>query len=130
MKDVIILEKVREKKKLSKSIIDTTAQAKLAWTLSLVDLARRYKWAMSNVNLDVTKELGLTGIQKYQRCVDQVKMELDWLHDWIFAQTTFVKHSRRVYDNDKVTELMKVRQDIDPKWVLFFFVPQFWSIQY
>ena len=65
MKDVIILEKAREKEKLSKGIADTTAPVEIAWVLSLVDLTGRYNWAMSNTNLDAAKKLGLTDMKKY-----------------------------------------------------------------
>ena len=36
---------------------------------------------MSNIDLDTTKELGLTDIKKYLRYAGQVKIELDWLYD-------------------------------------------------
>ena len=56
-------------------------------------------------------------------------MELDWLHDWIPALATFVRHLRSVYDNKEVTQNMNARQDIDPEWVLSFFVQLHGSIQ-
>ncbi len=66
MKDVIISEKAREEEILSlKGIADTTALAEVAWVSSPVDLAGRYNWAMSNADLDIAKELGLTSIKKY-----------------------------------------------------------------
>ena len=65
MKDVIVIEKAREKKRLSKGIADTTAPAVMAWASSLIDLAGRYIWAMNNADLDAAKELGLIGIKKY-----------------------------------------------------------------
>ncbi len=80
MKDVIISEKAR-KKKLSESPADTTASAKMAQTSSSIDLVWKYRWAISNVNIDVAKELQLTKIKKYWRQATQVKMELNWLHD-------------------------------------------------
>lgn len=43
MKDVIILEKVREKEKLLEGIADITTPAKVAQALSFIDLALRYK---------------------------------------------------------------------------------------
>ncbi len=49
-------------------------------------------------------------------------MELDWLHDWIFAQATFVRHLRRLYDNKEVDQNMSIRQDIDPERVSSFFI--------
>ena len=79
--------------------------------------------------MDAAKELGLTGIKKYWRRVGQVEMELDWLHDWIPALATFVRHSRSVYDNEEVTQNMNARRDIDPEWVSSFFVQLHGSIQ-
>lgn len=81
MKSVIILEKARKKRELLGGIADTTAPAEMAWALSPVDFAGRYKWEMSNADLDAAKELGLTRVKKYWKHADQVEMELDWLHD-------------------------------------------------
>ncbi len=64
IKDVIISEKVREKK-LSEGLADTTAPAEVARASSPIDLAWKYRWAMSNVDMDATKALGLTGVKKY-----------------------------------------------------------------
>ena len=115
MKNVIIKEKTREKEGLLEGIADTAAPTEVAQALSPIDLAGKYMWAMSNANIDAAKELGLTGIKKYWRRAGQVEMELDWLHDWIPALATFVRHSRSVYDNEKVTQNMNARRDIDPE---------------
>ena len=115
MKDRIIEKKTREKQGLLEGIADTTSTAEVAQASSLVDFAGKYMWAMSNANIDAAKELGLTGIKKYWRRAGQVEMELDWLHDWIPALATFVRHSRSVYDNEKVTQNMNARRDIDPE---------------
>ncbi len=122
MKDVIISEKAREEEMLSEGIADKTVPAEVARVSSLVDLAGRYNWAMSNADMDAAKELGLTGIKKYWRRADQVEMKLDWLHDSIPALATFVKHSYRVYDNEEVGQNMSLRRDIDPEWVSSFFI--------
>lgn len=74
---MIITEKAKEKQKLSKGIAHTTMLAKKAWASSSFDLAKRYIWAMSNVDLDASKKLGLTGIKKYQKRAWQVELELD-----------------------------------------------------
>ena len=115
MKDVIILEKAREKKMLLESIANTTAPAKVAQLLSLIDLARRYNWAMSDAELDAAKKQGLNGIKKYSRCAGQVEMELDWLHNWFLALAIFVRHSHRLYNNKKISQNISVWQNIDPK---------------
>ena len=58
--------------------MDKTLPAEVAWASSIIVLARRYKWAISNVDFNVAKEQGLTGIEKYWRYdVDQVEIELD-----------------------------------------------------
>ena len=76
MKNVIISEKVREKK-LSESPADTTTPVEVAQVSSPVDLAWRYRWAMNNFNMNVAKKLGPTGVKKYWRRVGQIEMELD-----------------------------------------------------
>ena len=68
---------------------------------------------MSDADLDAAKKLGLTSIKKYWRYAGQVERELDWLHDWISILATVVRHSQRLYDNEKVGQNMSVRQDID-----------------
>ncbi len=68
---------------------------------------------MSDADLDTAKELELTGIKKYWRRACQVEMELEWLHDWIPALAIFVRHSRRVYDNEEVGQNMSVRREIE-----------------
>lgn len=112
-KNIIILGRVRKKEKLSKNITETTTLAEMPWVSSYINFAWRYRWSMSNVNLDVVKKLKLTGIEKYWKCASQVEMELDWLHNWIFALATFVRHSRGLYNNEKLTKNMKIRQNID-----------------
>ncbi len=85
---------------------------------------------MSNADLDIAKELELTSIKKYWRRAGQVEIELDWLHDSIPVLVTFVRHSRRVYNNEEVGHNISVRQNIDPGWVSSFFVQLHGSIQY
>lgn len=109
MKDVVSLEKARGKKKLLEDTIDITTSAELAQVSSPVNLTSRYKQAMSNPEINVAKELRLTGIKKYQRYTSQVEIELDWLHDQIPAFAIFVRHLYRVYNNKKVTQNMSVK---------------------
>lgn len=63
MKDVIILKKTSKKKRCQRALRAQLYQ--MAEASSLVDFARRYKWAVSNVDLNETKRLGLTSIKKY-----------------------------------------------------------------
>lgn len=65
MKDMIIMIKARGKKKLSWDITNITTPAEVAWASSWVDFANRYKWAISDANLDKANELRLTSIKKY-----------------------------------------------------------------
>ena len=74
IKDVIISEKAREKK-LLEGPVDITVPAEIARAINLVDLAWRYKWAMSNVDIDTVKKLGLIEVKKYWRRVGQVERE-------------------------------------------------------
>ena len=62
---MIIIEKPNKKEKLSKSIANITALAKMARTLSLFNLVQRYIWTMSNIDLDAVKKLRVIGINKY-----------------------------------------------------------------
>ena len=62
---MIITKMVREKKGVSKNIANTTAPAKMAQRLNLVNFAERYIWAINNANLDAFKKLGITNIKKY-----------------------------------------------------------------
>ena len=110
---------------------DKIVQTEVAKTLSLIDLDGKYMWAMSNVDIDTTRDLGLTGIKKHWRLAGQIEKEVDGLYnDWIPALAAFVKHSRKTNDNEEVTENMKIRRDIDPGWVSSLFVQLHGSIHY
>ncbi len=115
MKDAIISTKAKKEEILPEGIADTTAPAEVARVSSPVDLAERYIWAICNADLDAAKELGLTGIRKYWRCIGQVVMELDWLYDCVPVLATFVRYSHRVYNNEEVGQNMSVRRDINPE---------------
>lgn len=65
IKYIIILDIPTGKRKLSMDIADTTTPAEMAQVFSLVNLVRRYKWVISNLNLDVTKKQIKTDIQRY-----------------------------------------------------------------
>ena len=80
---------------------------------------------MSNSDLDAAKKLGLTGIKKYWKCARQVEIKLDWLHKQILSLATFMRHSYKVYNNEKVIVNMNARQDIDPKQVSVITVSSF-----
>ncbi len=65
MKDIIVLEKDKKKEKLLIDIMDKTILAEVAWVSNLNNFDWRYKWAISNVDLDIAKKLRQTGIRKY-----------------------------------------------------------------
>ena len=65
MKDMIISKKARKKKTLLEDIADTTALVEVAQVSSLIDLAKGYNSAISNINLDIAKKLGLTSFKNY-----------------------------------------------------------------
>lgn len=70
MKNMIISEKTKEKEELLEGIIDISKSANVALALNSVNLAKRYKWAINNIDLDTAKKLRLAGIKKYKSCVD------------------------------------------------------------
>lgn len=45
----------------------------------------------------------------------QVKLELDYLYNWILALAIFIRYLYRADNNEKVIENIKAKQDIDPK---------------
>lgn len=65
MKDVIILKKTRENKMLLDGITNITILAKMAWTLSFINLAWKYNKVVSNTDMNAVKKLGLTRVKKY-----------------------------------------------------------------
>ena len=50
--------------------------------------------------------------------------------DWILALAAFVKYSRKINDNKKITENIKIRRDIDPGWILSLIIQLHRSIYY
>lgn len=48
--------------------------------LSSMDLNSKYIWAISNANMDVTKNLKLINVKKYQRCTSQIKKKVNKLY--------------------------------------------------
>ena len=68
MKDVIISKKALEKEgQLVVRNADNIALAEVGRTLSPMNLDGKYIWAISNVDIDAVRDLGLTGIKKHWR---------------------------------------------------------------
>lgn len=53
IKDIIILEITKEKKRLSKDIVSITTLIEKVWAFSFADFAKRYIWAMSKYKRQV-----------------------------------------------------------------------------
>ena len=45
--------------------IDKTAMAELAKILNAINLGSKHSWAISNADMDATRNLGLISIKKY-----------------------------------------------------------------
>lgn len=77
LKYVIILKKIKEKEKLSEDIADIITSVKMALASNFIDLIERYKWAISNIDVNTVKEIGLIRVKKYWQHSSQIKIELD-----------------------------------------------------
>ena len=66
---------------LSESTTDTTALAEVAQASSVVNLIWRYKWAISNADIDAAKKLRLTRVKKFWTRAGPVEIDLHGLHD-------------------------------------------------
>lgn len=78
MKDMIILEKVRDEEEiLLGSITNTNVLAKVSWVYSTFDLTSRNKSAMSDANLNAVKKQELTGGNQYRKRFSKVEKELN-----------------------------------------------------
>ena len=82
MKDMIAMaEKGGDNKKLlAIKNADKTAMAEVAKVLSAIDLKSKHSWAISNSDMNVARDLGLSNIKKYWRYVGQIEDKVDWLH--------------------------------------------------
>ncbi len=128
MKDVISVAE-RDGELLAMENVDKTAIAEVAKVSSAIDLGSKHTWEISNADIDVAEDLGLTGMKKYWRRASQIQEEVDLLHkDWILALGAFVKHSRRTHNNKEVTENMIIRREIDSEWASSLFVQLHGSI--
>ena len=94
-------------------ILNIIVSATTSRVRNFVHFARKYTWKVSNTNLDTIKKSRLTSIKKYQKYAGQIKIKLDWLYNLILALVTFVRYSRKLLDNKKVTKNIKVKQSID-----------------
>ena len=66
MKDVIISKKVFEKKgQLVMKNINKIVLVEFKRTLSLMNFDGKYMWAISNIDIDAIRDLGLIGIKKH-----------------------------------------------------------------
>lgn len=65
IKDVTILEKIREKEELPMGILDITVLAEVSQASTPIDLDAKSKWAINNADLDIAQKLGQIDIKKY-----------------------------------------------------------------
>lgn len=80
-----------------------------------MNLIKKYLWIISNNNIDAAKKLELTSVKKYWKYTKQVRKKVNWLYDLILVLAIFVKYLSKIYDNKKVIENMKMKQNIDPQ---------------
>lgn len=52
--------------------VDKIVMAKTAKMLSTIDFNNMYNWVINNADIDVVKNLKLTGIKKYLICICQI----------------------------------------------------------
>ena len=124
MKNVIISKKaLKKERQLVVRNADKIALAKVRRMSSPMDLDCKYIWAISNIDIDATRDLGLTSIKKHWKLANQIEKLVNGLHkDWILAFAAFVKHSRKTHNNEEVIENMKIKRDINPRWASSLFV--------
>lgn len=79
MKNVIVVtEKSRENKKLlAIENIDKTIMVEVTKVLSAINLRSKHNWAISNVDIDVARDLRLIYIQKYWRHIGQIQDDIN-----------------------------------------------------
>ena len=66
MKDVVTSKKAREKEgQLVVKNADKIALVEVVRTSSPMNLDGKYMWAISNIDIDAARDLGLTGIKKH-----------------------------------------------------------------
>lgn len=123
-------KKGQKKEGLLKFVVGTTALAEVAQPLSLINLAKKYIKIMSNVDLNIVEELGLTSIKKYWKYAKQIKIKLDWLYYQILTLAIFIKYLHKIDNNKKITENINARQNIDLEQMLYFVIQLKKSIQY
>lgn len=57
--------------------VDKAAMTKVAKVLRLIDMSNKYRWAISNVEMDAAKNPGLISVKKYWRCAGQVQTKVN-----------------------------------------------------
>ncbi len=79
---VVVAEKGRKNKKqlVMENLLDKTAMAKVAKVLIVIDLGSKYSWAISDIDINIARDLGLTDIKKYWRYASQIQAKVDWLY--------------------------------------------------
>ncbi len=76
MKNVIAMVE-RDGELLVMENANKTAITKFAKVSSAIDLRNKHSWAISNADMDVARDLGLTSIKKYWRRIGQIQDKVD-----------------------------------------------------
>ena len=71
-------KKGRENKKLLEiENVNKIAMAEVVEVLSAINFGSKYSGAISNIDIDVARNLGLIGIKKYWRRASQIQDKID-----------------------------------------------------
>ncbi len=76
MKNMIAVAE-KGKELLAIENIEKTVIAEVAKVSSAIDLGSKHSWAISNADMDTTRNLKLTGIKKYWRHTGQIQDKVD-----------------------------------------------------
>lgn len=69
---ITVAKKDRKIQKRLVEKVDKAAMAKVVKITSNIDISNKYKWAITNDDLNITRDLKLIGVKKYQRCVGKI----------------------------------------------------------
>lgn len=72
--------------------MDITVPAKMAQPTSFMDFTLKYIQAMNIIDLNITKEMEQTRVEKYWKCAGLFEIEYVWLYNLISALVKFMRH--------------------------------------
>lgn len=62
---IVMAEKARENKKMLVKKGNKAVMAEVTRVSTAIDISNKYRWVISNANIDTARDLGLTNIKKY-----------------------------------------------------------------